>query len=231
MEKQCNRCNTIRPISYFHKKAAKRDGYHPTCKECILGHPITVVELPPYHKQCSKCKSILSFSSFNKASKTKDGLSYYCKPCIAKPIKLKRKLVKIEREAKKLASLSLIVEKSCTKCFNVKPLECFPSHRNVCRPCCSKQNNFLRRQRNLKNDFNLTMEEYDNLVINQKYKCKICGIHQSELSYNLVVDHDRNTGKIRNLLCAQCNLLLGNAKDSEVILKNAIKYLRNHGHS
>jgi hypothetical protein len=40
------------------------------------------------------------------------------------------------------------------------------------------------------------------------------------------VDHCHETGAIRGLLCSNCNLLLGKAKDDERILFGAVRYLR-----
>lgn len=42
------------------------------------------------------------------------------------------------------------------------------------------------------------------------------------------VDHDHNTGQLRDLLCHHCNLLLGNAKDSVERLRQGIAYLERH---
>ena len=56
-------------------------------------------------------------------------------------------------------------------------------------------------------------------------KCKICGKHQSELTLSLNVDHCHITGKIRGLLCGNCNKALGLFKDNTKSLKNAINYL------
>ena len=40
------------------------------------------------------------------------------------------------------------------------------------------------------------------------------------------VDHCHDTGQVRGLLCSNCNLLLGKAKDDERILFGAVRYLR-----
>ena len=41
----------------------------------------------------------------------------------------------------------------------------------------------------------------------------------------LAVDHNHTTGKVRGLLCSNCNTLLGKAKDNVNILQAAIDYL------
>jgi len=44
----------------------------------------------------------------------------------------------------------------------------------------------------------------------------------------LVLDHDHRTGKVRDLICNQCNTMLGNARDNLDILYEAIAYLKKH---
>lgn len=80
----------------------------------------------------------------------------------------------------------------------------------------------------LKRDFDITLEDYNKLFAEQEGKCPICNKHQSELKIMLSVDHNHKTGEIRNLLCSNCNFLLGMANDNIEILKNAIKYLEKH---
>ena len=77
----------------------------------------------------------------------------------------------------------------------------------------------------LKRKYDLSMEEFENMLKNQDYKCDIC--HKEIKTYS-AVDHDHKTGKIRSLLCRKCNLGLGAAKDNTEILENMIKYLEIH---
>lgn len=80
--------------------------------------------------------------------------------------------------------------------------------------------------------YKLNPKNYDNMLNEQKGKCKICG-NKFVGSKDIHVDHDHNCcsgrescGKcIRGLLCERCNLMLGYAGDNIEILKNAIKYL------
>jgi hypothetical protein len=55
----------------------------------------------------------------------------------------------------------------------------------------------------------------------QKNCCALC----HEPSQQLAVDHDHTTGRVRKLLCRQCNLGLGCFQDSTELLMAAISYL------
>lgn len=85
-----------------------------------------------------------------------------------------------------------------------------------------KQTTVARRLRM----FGVTEDEYNELFTKQSGKCAICGKHQSDLNHTLCVDHCHETGKIRGLLCHDCNVGIGRLKDSLKNLRNAIKYLK-----
>ena len=71
----------------------------------------------------------------------------------------------------------------------------------------------------------ITQEDFNDMFIKQGGKCKICGKHQSDLKKTLSVDHDHGTGKIRGLLCTQCNLGIGYFYDNIEMLQSVINYL------
>jgi len=77
----------------------------------------------------------------------------------------------------------------------------------------------------LKRRYGISVEEYEALLINQNYKCAICSIEQCPSGRNFAVDHNHTTGKIRGLLCSNCNTSLGRMKDSKQLLQKAIEYL------
>lgn len=81
------------------------------------------------------------------------------------------------------------------------------------------------RHLNLQRRFKITLEEYNNLLSKQNECCAICHKHQSEFKIKLAVDHDHNNGKVRGLLCSNCNNGLGRFKDNKDLLSEAIKYL------
>lgn len=82
------------------------------------------------------------------------------------------------------------------------------------------------RKNNLKNHYGVTIEQFDAMLAAQGGKCAICprtepdGRHKQ---WN--VDHCHSSGKVRGLLCTQCNKMLGSARDNIETLQSAIHYL------
>lgn len=76
-----------------------------------------------------------------------------------------------------------------------------------------------------KKRYNMTLSEYNILFNNQNGCCAVCGTHQKELKKKLSVDHAHDTGKVRGLLCSNCNTGIGLFQDDVILLKQAIKYL------
>jgi hypothetical protein len=76
--------------------------------------------------------------------------------------------------------------------------------------------------------YGLTPKDYNRMFADQEGRCKGCKRHQSELNgRNLSVDHCHVTGKVRGLLCHNCNAVLGMALDKVSTLERLIGYL-NH---
>lgn len=91
-----------------------------------------------------------------------------------------------------------------------------------------------RRQRidsDLKRIYGITIETYENMSEEQGHVCKICKCAETVIDKRngkiraLAVDHCHQSGKVRGLLCTDCNTLLGKAKDNVNVLKSAIDYL------
>lgn len=58
----------------------------------------------------------------------------------------------------------------------------------------------------LKRVYNLTPDEYWDILHVQNYRCAICLVPASLLDHKLAVDHCHKTNQIRGLLCTKCNL-------------------------
>jgi len=67
------------------------------------------------------------------------------------------------------------------------------------------------------------------MVNEQNNACAICGFaFYDRIHRYLHVDHDHHTGELRELLCENCNRLIGQAKENPLILINACNYLIKH---
>ena len=80
------------------------------------------------------------------------------------------------------------------------------------------------KHHNLLKKYHLSLSEFEAIGETQNWQCPIC----KTITHNLVVDHEHGSNKIRSLLCAHCNSLLGFAKDTIEILQSAITYLEMH---
>lgn len=128
--------------------------------------------------------------------------------------------------------------KTCQKCRKEQSTNNF-NHNTItsdgfCRYCknCEQGRINIRnvktsksRKSHLKNKYDLSTEDYNKLFDNQCGYCYICLTNQKDLNKRLAVDHCHKTGKIRALLCSNCNLALGQMKDSTFLLQRMIEYL------
>ena len=93
-----------------------------------------------------------------------------------------------------------------------------------------------RKADRIRSKYGITLQQKAAILDLQGGKCAVCGTKDppkrfSGGSDNWTIDHDheyeRQTGltKIRGVLCANCNNLLGFARDDVPTLKAAISYL------
>ena len=78
------------------------------------------------------------------------------------------------------------------------------------------------RDRYLQRKYGITLIDYDLKLSKQNHCCALCSRHKSNFKYSLHVDHNHKTGKVRGLVCYQCNKFkIGrNDKNSAQILHN-----------
>lgn len=146
--------------------------------------------------------------------------------------------------------------KICTRCNKEKPLSEFykTKHNKVgviaeCKVCKRtytmqrwqgiKSNPVLHekekercrknsRRWSLKEDYGLTIEDWNKLFKKQQGCCAICGKHQSEFEEVLCVDHRHSDDKVRGLLCRKCNMVLGLVDESNTIIQGMLEYVKKH---
>lgn len=94
----------------------------------------------------------------------------------------------------------------------------------------SEDPTFYKRN-DLKKLYGVTLEWYESVKAAQKHACAICGKPETENTVRLgkplalSVDHCHDTGKVRGLLCNNCNRAIGMLEHSIETLNSAIAYL------
>jgi hypothetical protein len=127
--------------------------------------------------------------------------------------------------------------KKCIRCGKTRLLKFFTYYdkkngkrRNTCKDCQNIVNatmpNAILTRRNtiLRREFGITHKEYIQILKLQNGVCAICKT-KPIVGKNLCIDHCHETGKIRGLLCFNCNTGLGHFKDNMNLLTSAQNYI------
>jgi hypothetical protein len=136
--------------------------------------------------------------------------------------------------------------KACTKCGQTKPLSDFwierrrnqaQSHCKKCKATAQKlwrkanpqkvkdrywNNPQGERERHLIRKYGVTQADYDMMFSAQGGGCAVCKKAQARA---FDVDHCHATGRVRGLLCTNCNRMIGHAGDDAGRLIAAAAYL------
>lgn len=83
------------------------------------------------------------------------------------------------------------------------------------------------RARQLVRVFGISAVDYQSLLDKQNGECAVCGSRDpgSKRVKRFFVDHNHDTGKVRGLLCCNCNVAVGMLKDSVGRAYAIAKYL------
>lgn len=99
-------------------------------------------------------------------------------------------------------------------------------HSRDCWTAYRSRNKQTRLAKLLKQQYGLTVAEYEAMVTAQGGVCGVCQRSPAEAGQSrLAVDHDHATGRVRGLLCTPCNLGLERFRDDPLLLASAIRYL------
>jgi hypothetical protein len=119
--------------------------------------------------------------------------------------------------------------KQCKKCGTNKPLTEYGNKTDesdglhlYCKICVNGEYDSTKYKKyKLNKHYGITPKQYDNMLTDQQGKCAVCG----DIMTQPHVDHCHTTGKVRGLLCINCNQGLGKFKDDTNKLQHAIDYL------
>lgn len=135
----------------------------------------------------------------------------------------------------------IVTEKVCKTCGIAHSLDQYQKDvtkkdglRPYCKSCTSARRKELLsketiRQRNLEKNFGKgVLDIYDKLFKEQQGRCAVCGSPENGRYKHLSIDHDHSNGRIRGLLCNNCNRGLGLLKDNPEVLRKAAEYVETH---
>ena len=116
-------------------------------------------------------------------------------------------------------------DKSCKTCGSVF------TPTNPCQLYCSKE--CKGKNAYYKRNYGITDADLTKKKAEQDNKCFLCGsegflIGKNNHSEKLVVDHCHETGRVRKLLCQNCNRGLGLFQDNPELLRKAAEYVETH---
>ncbi|WSK64254.1 endonuclease VII domain-containing protein [Streptomyces sp. NBC_01281] len=171
-------------------------------------------------KCCSRCRETKPRAAFASNRAARDGLQAYCRECWSE-YHQSRQLAKGKRVRPRVSAPE--GHKYGQSCGEIKPHGDW--HRNAsasdglstrCRECRAAKG----RAGHLKRHYGLTEAERDAMVDSQKGLCVIClkapAIH---------VDHCHGTGRVRGVLCFNCNSAIGKLGDDPDAVRRAAAYL------
>ena len=150
-------------------------------------------------KSCCRCHKLLPLNAFDKDPHVKSGIRGSCKAC--RYLEYKAWYSKNKHKAFAYSK----------QWHNANP----------------EKVKISQRKSEIKRKYNLSWDQYLSKLSLQDSKCAICS--SSLIGHrNCCVDHNHDTNQIRDLLCSQCNKLIGFARENSSILQAAIVYLDKH---
>lgn len=120
----------------------------------------------------------------------------------------------------------------CSKCKQNLPVTAYCKNKSqktgynyACKQCMRP----YTRKHNLPKKYGITEEQYVSKFQAQAGKCACCkvDISNSDASHTSRphLDHNHQTGQVRDILCGRCNLAAGNVLDSSERAKMLFEYL------
>ncbi|MFI5639248.1 endonuclease VII domain-containing protein [Streptomyces goshikiensis] len=171
-------------------------------------------------RRCPRCGVEKPHEAFAANRAARDGLQCYCRPCAAEYHQ--------ERQLAKGKNVRPLVaappgNKHCRRCGEIKPHSEWDRNRTAsdglstrCKACRAIEG----RGSHLKRSYGITEAERDAIIAAQGGVCFLClrapAVH---------VDHCHKTGRVRGVLCLNCNVGVGLFKEDPDRMRRAAEYL------
>ena len=178
-------------------------------------------------KICCSCKNNKRITEFNNDKNRADGKEPICREC-----KNNKAFNRYHTASNSNPYEHSKKPKKCNRCHQVKTEADFYYRKEMkaLRPQCKACKSLEVACKKYK----LKLDDIEHLYKASNYSCGICKVHVDDYNNKaqkyraLVIDHEHSTGKIRGILCHECNTAIGLFKDNIKKLEKAINYLREH---
>lgn len=185
-------------------------------------------------KFCKKCSRTLPLSEFYRRTKARDGHAHWCKSCTRENVLAWQRIYADRANAKsaKWKRENSDQVKSFNTLYREKNRERLRSQSRAYMLQKRHEMSFEERQISnrridLKRKYGITTEQYEEMLIAQDGLCAIC--RRDDFGNKLPpVDHDHVTGKVRGILCQQCNVTLHKMETMPGWVEAAARYLNLH---
>jgi Recombination endonuclease VII len=188
-------------------------------------------------KYCRDCGEIRPITEFTQNRNSRDGYAFYCRGHARRRHQASRDRRTggpTKRHPRGIAVPD--GHKWCPDCGEVLPFSSFgrnaasqTGRTSYCKPCHNARGRRAKelvggeRTYHLRRRYGITAEEADAMLASQGGLCAVCRSAPAQH-----VDHDHVTGKVRALLCFNCNGGLGQFKDDPGLLRAAAEYVSFH---
>lgn len=106
----------------------------------------------------------------------------------------------------------------CRQCLRERTIQWYinnPEKRRASESRRNKRNPKVRQNSKFKQRYGISLENFNEISTKQNDRCLICDKHKSDNKLGkLFVDHCHKSGKVRGLICDNCNRGLGHFKDN-----------------
>lgn len=151
-------------------------------------------------KTCSQCGTEKEDFAFHNRTTSRDGLNNHCKAC--------------------KSAYAIAYRANNREAYRQRQRD-RRDKRKGSRKEYYEKNKTLMRLKGRAYKYNMSVDALVAFLNRTDGFCEIC-----KLKKNLFVDHDHRTGKVRGVLCRECNSLIGYAGEKEGVLLSAIDYIK-----
>ncbi len=156
-------------------------------------------------KRCKHCHEDKPLEDFYTDKKARDGRRPECKAC-----NLERRAAKYRANPRPAIERALRWQRENPDRVRA----------NMARFTASGHRKISNRKSRLKRKYGITLEQFEAMLAAQGGGCAICGKPGADN-----VDHDHDTGRVRGILCFNCNVAIGHVANDEDRLAAAMAYL------